>query len=72
MSSLFFNNSLQEETTKHKHKSKQRWYKIHGDKAYVYDSPHEEYAKSVSIIDIEDLQYYRNNLALSKLWTVMV
>ena len=48
---------------------KQRWYKIDGDRAYVYDSPHEDTATSISIVSTEDLQYYRNKFSLAKLWS---
>lgn len=53
----------------HKCNSKQRWYKVDSDKAYVYDSPYEENATSVSIVSKEDLRYYRNSFCLTKLWT---
>ena len=47
----------------------QRWYKIECDKAHIYNSPYQDYATSVSIVDLKDLQYYRNNFSLAKLWS---
>ena len=47
----------------------QRWYTIKGDTAYVYDEPYAMRARSVSIVSVSDLAYYRRTFNLSKLWS---
>ena len=46
----------------------QRWYAIEGDTAYVYDEPYASRSRSVSIVPVSDLAYYRRTFALSKVW----
>ncbi|WOK15177.1 hypothetical protein [Pseudomonas phage UF_RH9] len=50
----------------------QRWYEIteeEGRKVLnVYDAPYKEQATSSSHTKPEDLQYYRTNFKLEKLW----
>ncbi|UDF60314.1 hypothetical protein Kopi_042 [Pseudomonas phage Kopi] len=46
----------------------QRWYAVKGTTAYIFDEPFMEKSKSVSIINVRDLAYYRNNFKLSKCW----
>ena len=47
-----------------------RWYKVENGILYVFDSPIEDQAKSVSICyNVQsDLKYYRTTFKLRKLW----
>jgi outer membrane scaffolding protein for murein synthesis (MipA/OmpV family) len=47
----------------------QRWYEIVGGTAYVYDRPYPGASTSVSVIPVEDLEYYRTRFDLTKVWT---
>ena len=46
----------------------ERWYAVEGTTAYIFDAPIVEKSRTVSIVDICDLSYYRNNFKLSKCW----
>lgn len=45
-----------------------RWYTIEGDTAYVYNEPYAMRARSVSIVPVSNLVYYRRAFNLSKVW----
>jgi hypothetical protein len=47
----------------------QRWYEVIEGIAYIYDSGHKRYSLSVSIVPVADLQYYKNNFILRKIWS---
>ena len=46
----------------------QRWYDVDGATVLIYNAPRPENATAVSIVKTEDLKYYKNNFALSKIW----
>ena len=46
-----------------------RYYEVVGDLVYIYDRGNKENSQSVSVVSKSDLQYYRNNFKLSKVWS---
>lgn len=46
----------------------QRWYETHGEMVIIYNAPRPEIASACSIVGREDMNYYRNNFELSKIW----
>ena len=46
----------------------QRWYAVEGNTAYIYDAPFPEKSQSISIVNLEDLKYYRTNFKLERIW----
>lgn len=45
-----------------------RWYEIKNGVAYIYDAPIQSNAKSVSMVDPEDLALYRRIFCLRRVW----
>lgn len=45
-----------------------RWYEIVDEWAYVYSEPYKDNSPDVSIVKVTDLQFYRNNFKLEKIW----
>jgi hypothetical protein len=50
-----------------------RWYEIEIDEtgaklAHVYSQPYKDQSPDVSIVKVSDLQFYRNNFILERLW----
>lgn len=46
----------------------QRWYEIEKEIVYIYDSGYKNQSKSVSAVSKSDLNYYRTNFNLQKIW----
>ena len=46
-----------------------RWYKIENGLAFVFDSGYEDKSLSVSVVSLKDINYYRNNFKLRKVWS---
>lgn len=46
-----------------------RYYEIVGESVYIYDKGNKELSQSVSVVSKSDLQFYRNNFKLSKIWS---
>ena len=46
----------------------QRWYERKDGLIYIYDQPYSYKAQSVSIVQEHDMQFYRNNFNLTKVW----
>lgn len=49
-------------------KKTSRWYEIVNGEAHIYDASSSEHSLSVSVVSVADLQYYRNNFYLRKVW----
>lgn len=45
-----------------------RWYEIEGGTLCIYDAPTSAQSRSVSIVGLESMGYYRNNFRLRKVW----
>ena len=46
-----------------------RFYEVVGDAVYIYDNGYKDKSKSVSVVNKSDLNYYRNNFNLRKVWS---
>lgn len=46
----------------------QRFYEVDGGAVYVYNSGFKSNATSVSIVSANELEYYRKQFKLSKVW----
>jgi len=46
-----------------------RYYEVIDDLVYIYDRGNKDLSQSVSVVSKSDLQYYRNNFKLSKVWS---
>jgi len=46
-----------------------RYYEIVGESVYIYDKGNKDKSQSVSVVSKSDLQFYRNNFKLSKIWS---
>ncbi len=45
-----------------------RYYRIENGMLCIYDNPYPSKSWSVSIVGMDQLPYYRNTFALSKVW----
>ena len=46
-----------------------RYYEVVDDLVYIYDRGNKDLSQSVSVVSKFDLQFYRNNFKLSKVWS---
>lgn len=45
-----------------------RWYSVEGGTACIYDAPYSSLSRSVSVVRLADLAYYRSAFNLRKIW----